>query len=65
MLVTESTTEAFNILLPLLGGIVTDNGGLHSALLGLPGAVDLISALIAGATMRDLSAGHIGSSQAT
>jgi hypothetical protein len=27
---TESTTEAFNILLPLLGGIVTDNGGLLS-----------------------------------
>ena len=30
VLVTESTTEAFNILLPLLGGIVTDNGGLLS-----------------------------------
>ncbi len=28
MLVTESTTEAFNILLPLLGAIVTDSGGL-------------------------------------
>jgi len=26
VLVTQSTTEAFNILLPLLGGIVTDNG---------------------------------------
>src|SRR5262249_48884932 len=30
VLVTESTTEAFNILPPLLGGIVTDNGGLLS-----------------------------------
>ena len=30
VLVTELTTEAFNILLPLLGGIVTDNGGLLS-----------------------------------
>ena len=27
VLVTEATTEAFNILLPLLGAIVTDNGG--------------------------------------
>jgi len=45
ILVTESTTEAFNILLPLLGGIVTDNGGLlsHSAIVareyGIPGVV--------------------------
>jgi pyruvate,water dikinase len=45
VLVTESTTEAFNILLPLLGAIVTDNGGLlsHSALVareyGIPGVV--------------------------
>ena len=45
MLVTESTTEAFNILLPLLGGIVTDNGGLlsHAAIVareyGIPGVV--------------------------
>ena len=42
---TESTTEAFNILLPLLGGIVTDNGGLlsHAAIVsreyGIPGVV--------------------------
>ncbi len=42
---TESTTEAFNILLPLLGGIVTDNGGLlsHAAIVsreyGVPGVV--------------------------
>ena len=45
MLVTESTTEAFNILLPLLGAIVTDAGGLlsHSAIVareyGIPGVV--------------------------
>jgi pyruvate,water dikinase len=45
VLVTESTTEAFNILLPLLGGIVTDNGGLlsHAAIVsreyGSPGVV--------------------------
>ena len=41
----SSTTEAFNILLPLLGGIVTDSGGLlsHSAIVareyGIPGVV--------------------------
>lgn len=45
VLVTQSTTEAFNILLPLLGGIVTDNGGLlsHAAIVareyGIPGVV--------------------------
>ncbi|MGN6380773.1 MAG: PEP-utilizing enzyme [Gaiellales bacterium] len=45
VLVTESTTEAFNILLPLLGAIVTDTGGLlsHSAIVareyGIPGVV--------------------------
>jgi rifampicin phosphotransferase len=45
VLVTMSTTEAFNILLPLLGGIVTDSGGLlsHSAIVareyGIPGVV--------------------------
>jgi pyruvate,water dikinase len=45
ILVTMSTTEAFNILLPLLGGIVTDSGGLlsHSAIVareyGIPGVV--------------------------
>ncbi len=32
VLVTESTSEAFNILLPLLGAIVTDAGGLALAL---------------------------------
>jgi pyruvate,water dikinase len=45
VLVTESTTEAFNILLPLLGAIVTDSGGLlsHAAIVareyGVPGVV--------------------------
>ena len=45
VLITESTTEAFNILLPLLGGIVADNGGLlsHAAIVareyGIPGVV--------------------------
>jgi rifampicin phosphotransferase len=45
VLLTESTTEAFNILLPLLGAIVTNSGGLlsHSAIVareyGIPGVV--------------------------
>jgi pyruvate,water dikinase len=45
VLVTECTTEAFNILLPLLGAIVTDSGGLlsHPAIVsreyGIPGVV--------------------------
>ncbi|HKY94001.1 MAG TPA: PEP-utilizing enzyme, partial [Kiloniellales bacterium] len=45
VLITESTTEAFNILLPLLGAVVTDNGGLlsHAAIVsreyGIPGVV--------------------------
>jgi len=45
ILVTGATTEAFNILLPLLGAIVTDSGGLlsHSAIVareyGIPGVV--------------------------
>jgi len=45
VLVTQATTEAFNILLPLLGAIVTDSGGLlsHSAIVareyGIPGVV--------------------------
>ena len=55
VLLTEATSEAFNILLPLLGAIVTDSGGLlsHAALVareyGIPGVVgtrnatDLIS----------------------
>ena len=50
VLVTESTTEAFNILLPLLGAIVTDTGGVlsHSAIVareyGIPGVVGTRSA---------------------
>src|SRR6185437_1184653 len=50
VLVTESTTEAFNILLPLLGGIITDNGGLlsHAAIVareyGIPGVVGTLEA---------------------
>jgi len=45
ILVTEATTEAFNILLPLLAGIVTDSGGAlsHAAIVareyGIPGVV--------------------------
>jgi pyruvate,water dikinase len=45
VLVTESTSEAFNILLPLLGALVTDSGGLlsHPAIVsreyGIPGVV--------------------------
>jgi phosphoenolpyruvate synthase/pyruvate phosphate dikinase len=45
VLVTEATSEAFNILLPLLGAIVTDSGGLlsHAAIVareyGIPGVV--------------------------
>ena len=45
VLVTTSTSEAFNILLPLLGAMVTDSGGLlsHAAIVareyGIPGVV--------------------------
>jgi pyruvate,water dikinase len=45
VLVTNSTTKAFNIVLPLLGAIVTDRGGLlsHAAIVareyGIPGVV--------------------------
>ncbi len=45
VLVTASTTEAFNVVLPLLGAIVTDRGGAlcHAAIvareLGIPGVV--------------------------
>jgi len=45
VLVTESTSEAFNILLPLIGAIVTDRGGLlsHAAIVareyGIPSVV--------------------------
>lgn len=45
VLVTATTTESFNIVLPLLGAIVTDSGGLlsHAAIVsreyGIPGVV--------------------------
>jgi pyruvate,water dikinase len=45
ILLTEATTEAFNILLPLLTAIITDSGGAlsHAALVsreyGIPGVV--------------------------
>jgi phosphohistidine swiveling domain-containing protein len=45
VLLTEATTEAFNILLPLLSAIITDSGGAlsHAALVsreyGIPGVV--------------------------
>lgn len=45
VLITEATSEAFNILLPLLTGIVTDSGGAlsHAAIVsreyGIPGVV--------------------------
>ena len=69
VLVTESTSEAFNILLPLLGAIVTDSGGLlsHSAIVareyGIPGVVGTREAtgLIAdGTRVRvDGDSGHV------
>ena len=69
VLVTESTTEAFNILLPLLGGIVTDSGGLlsHSAIVareyGIPGVVGTREATVRiadGARVRvDGNAGEV------
>lgn len=45
VLVAESTSPAFNVVLPLLGGIVTDNGGVlsHAAIVAreydIPGVV--------------------------
>ena len=58
VLVTESTSEAFNILLPLLGAIVTDAGGLlsHSAIVareyGIPGVVGTRDATSSSPTAR-------------
>ena len=69
VLVTESTTEAFNILLPLLGALVTDSGGLlsHAAIVsreyGIPGVVgtrDATQRLTNGTTVRvDGDAGEV------
>ena len=69
VLVTESTTEAFNILLPLLGAIVTDNGGLlsHPAIVsreyGIPGVVgtrDATERILDGTRVRvDGDAGEV------
>lgn len=45
VLVAETTSPAFNVVLPLLGGVVTDNGGVlsHAAIVareyGIPGVV--------------------------
>ena len=50
VLVTATTTEAFNIVLPLLGAMVTDAGGLlsHAAIVsreyGIPGVVGCLDA---------------------
>jgi pyruvate,water dikinase len=69
VLVTVSTSEAFNILLPLLGAIVTDAGGLlsHSAIVareyGIPGVVgtrDATARIADGARVRvDGTAGEV------
>ena len=69
MLVTPSTTESFNIVLPILGAIVTDSGGLlsHAAIVsreyGIPAVVGCRDAtvLIAdGARVRvDGSSGEV------
>jgi rifampicin phosphotransferase len=50
VLVTSTTTEAFNLVLPMVGAIVTDNGGLlsHAAIVsreyGIPGVVGCLDA---------------------
>jgi pyruvate,water dikinase len=69
VLVTEATSEAFNILLPLLGAIVTDSGGLlsHPAIVareyGIPGVVgtrEATSLISDGARVRvDGDAGEV------
>ncbi|MDE3130238.1 MAG: hypothetical protein KGL16_03720 [Acidobacteriota bacterium] len=69
VLITECTSEAFNILLPLLGALVTDSGGLlsHPAIVsreyGIPGVVgtrDATSRIPDGARVRvDGGAGEV------
>jgi phosphohistidine swiveling domain-containing protein len=61
VLVTSATSEAFNVVLPLLGALVTDHGGLlsHAAIVsrefGIPGVVgtrDATSIIADGAHVR-------------
>lgn len=69
VLVTATTTEAFNIVLPLLGGIVTNSGGLlsHAAIVsreyGIPcvvGSRDATARIPDGAQVRlDGEAGEV------
>ena len=69
VLVTQSTSEAFNIALPLLGAIVTDSGGLlsHAAIIareyGIPSVVgtkEATAIIPEGARVRvDGSAGKV------
>ena len=69
VLLTEATTEAFNILLPLLSGIITDSGGAlsHAAIVareyGIPGVVgtrDATERIADGARVRvDGDAGEV------
>jgi phosphohistidine swiveling domain-containing protein len=69
VLVASATSEAFNVVLPLLGALVTDNGGLlaHAAIVarefGIPGVVgtrDATSIIEDGARVRvDGAAGEV------
>jgi pyruvate,water dikinase len=69
VLVTPATSEAFNVVLPLLGALVTDNGGLlaHAAIVsreyGIPGVVgsrDATALVPDGARVRvDGAAGEV------
>ena len=69
VLLTEATTEAFNILLPLLSAIITDSGGAlsHAAIIareyGIPGVVgtrDATAQIADGARVRvDGDAGSV------
>jgi pyruvate,water dikinase len=69
IVVTHSTSEAFNVILPLLGGLVTDAGGLlsHAAIVareyGIPGVVgsrDATKIIADGAQVRiDGNAGEV------